>query len=67
VIDLQSMADLLTCCDCGLDITPTTITHWNDPVLSADLNELHRNRCCDCFDEKMGMPPEQRTRPRPVR
>lgn len=31
----------------------------------GDHNDEHPGLCCDCFDESFGMPPENRTWPRP--
>ncbi len=48
------------CSDCGLSLDAETVSHWGERHTPD-----HDGRCCDCFDERCGMPAEKRDRPRP--
>ena len=46
------------CKDCGLTLRSFGLDHHL---------EDHPWLCCDCFDEKLGMPESSRFRPRPAK
>jgi hypothetical protein len=49
------------CNDCGLEVSEITKREcWTNEDM-AD----HIGFCCDCYDEKYGMPEEKRSIPRP--
>ena len=52
----MSLSSTVPCSDCGLPIGGLLPEH----------NVEHPGICCDCFDERQGMPAEKRTRPRPA-
>lgn len=52
----------MNCNDCGLTMEGFGATHHEEQVKYFP---EHIGRCCDCADELLGMPEENRTRPRP--
>ncbi len=47
------------CKDCGILLTQEMKSHVQPRI------DDHKDLCCDCFDETLGMPPEKRNTPRP--
>jgi hypothetical protein len=44
------------CVDCGIEY------EWNEWC-----DTEHPHKCCDCYDESLGMPEKCRSKPRPKR
>jgi hypothetical protein len=57
---------VILCNDCGLDVPHDMVKRCWEPWTTAKkiYPGTHPGRCCDCFDEGWGMPPEFRSRPR---
>ena len=51
-------SEFVPCADCGI---PLEHTGCHDPEAAGS----HPGLCCDCFDERWGMPDWQRLNPRP--
>lgn len=61
----------MNCSDCGLPLNGAPCEgEWQDVLnrngLVVGKAPGHVGICCDCFDERLGMPSEKRLRPRPL-